>query len=135
MICVETTAIVVLAWAKATADPRMSHSEHHVWFKGRRNGQAKILARGTRRGMPHQDVVYGLGIIDFNKEPVVVQVTECVGALRDEDHICNFKPTQKQISESKDLFDHREVRFRPHGPPYEPVVCDPTNPQGVSRHR
>lgn len=45
VICVETTAIEIPAWALAKSDKRLSSSEHHVWFRGRNNGRAKILER------------------------------------------------------------------------------------------
>lgn len=48
VICVETTAIEIPAWAKAKAEGRLSQSEHHVWFRGRNNGRAKILERQDR---------------------------------------------------------------------------------------
>jgi hypothetical protein len=49
MICVETTAIEIPAWAVAKADKRMSQSEHHVWFRGRNGGHGKMLERQDRQ--------------------------------------------------------------------------------------
>lgn len=48
VICVETTAIAIPAWALAKADKRFTGSEHRVWFRGRNNGRAKILERQDR---------------------------------------------------------------------------------------
>lgn len=49
VICVETTAITIPGWALAKRDERLSVSEHHVWFRGRANGRAKILARQDKQ--------------------------------------------------------------------------------------
>lgn len=48
VICVETTAIEIPGWARAKADTRLSQSPHRVWFRGRSNGRAQILARQDR---------------------------------------------------------------------------------------
>ena len=48
LLCVETTAIEIPAWAQAKAERRMSVAPHRVWFRGRNNGRAKILARQDR---------------------------------------------------------------------------------------
>lgn len=45
MVCVETTVIEIPEWAKLKAEKKLSSSEHHVWFRGRNNGRAKILER------------------------------------------------------------------------------------------
>lgn len=45
MVCVETTAIEIPGWAREKAEKSLSASAHHVWFRGRRNGRAKILAQ------------------------------------------------------------------------------------------
>jgi hypothetical protein len=49
VICVETTAIEIPAWARAKADTRLSQSRHRVWFRGRNSGRAKILERQDRQ--------------------------------------------------------------------------------------
>lgn len=56
MICVETTAIRIPEWAKAKAEKRLSQAEHHVWFRGRNNGRAKILERQDREAGGHPEV-------------------------------------------------------------------------------
>jgi hypothetical protein len=48
VICVQTTANEIPAWALAKRDQRLSVSERHVWFRGRNNGRAKILERQDR---------------------------------------------------------------------------------------
>ena len=48
MICVETTAIEIPAWAIARCEKRLSLEPHQVWFRGRNNGRAKILERQDR---------------------------------------------------------------------------------------
>lgn len=66
VICVETTKIEIPAWAKAKAEGRLSQSEHHVWFRGRNNGRAKILERQDRAagGKPE------LTMVEFRLCPV-----------------------------------------------------------------
>ena len=49
VICVETTAIEIPAWARAKAETRLSQSAHRVWFRGRNSGRAKILERQDRQ--------------------------------------------------------------------------------------
>src|SRR4051812_5130795 len=49
VICVQTTAIKIPGWALAKRDERLSVSDHHVWFRGRNNGRAKILERQDRQ--------------------------------------------------------------------------------------
>jgi hypothetical protein len=49
VICVETTAIEIPAWARAKAEPNLSQSPHRVWFRGRNSGRAKILERQDRQ--------------------------------------------------------------------------------------
>lgn len=49
MICVETTAIEIPARALAKRDTRLEASKQRVWFRGRRNGRAKILERQDRQ--------------------------------------------------------------------------------------
>lgn len=56
MVCVEVTAIEVPAWARAMADERMSSSERHVWFKGRRSGKPQLLAKLDREAGGRPDV-------------------------------------------------------------------------------
>jgi hypothetical protein len=48
VLCVETTAIEIPLWAQAKAERRLSVAPHRVWFRGRSNGRAKILARQDR---------------------------------------------------------------------------------------
>lgn len=59
VICVQTTAIKIPFWALARREERLSVSEHHVWFRGRSNGRAKILERQDREagGNPELTVV------------------------------------------------------------------------------
>jgi hypothetical protein len=49
VICVETTAIEIPAWARAKAETRLFQSAHRVWFRGRNSGRAKILERQDRQ--------------------------------------------------------------------------------------
>jgi hypothetical protein len=49
MIRVDTTAIEIPAWALAKAEKRLPSSSHHVWFRGRSSGRAKILERQDRQ--------------------------------------------------------------------------------------
>lgn len=44
VICVETTAIRIPAWALLRREKRLSVGHHQVWFRGRNNGRAKMLA-------------------------------------------------------------------------------------------
>jgi len=49
VICVETTAIEIPAWAQTKADKRFTIDNHRVWFRGRNSGRAKILERQDRQ--------------------------------------------------------------------------------------
>lgn len=48
VIHVETTAIPIPDWALARRDTRFTVGQHSVWFRGRNNGRAQILARQDR---------------------------------------------------------------------------------------
>lgn len=48
MVCVETTAIEIPAWAKAKREKRLALAPHRVWFKGRTSGLPRILERQDR---------------------------------------------------------------------------------------
>lgn len=47
-LCVETTAIVIPEWAKLRRFRGFSYAPNRVWFRGRANGMAQILARQDR---------------------------------------------------------------------------------------
>lgn len=49
LLCVETTALAIPTWAIQRREKRLSLASHRVWFRGRNNGRAQILARQDRQ--------------------------------------------------------------------------------------